>query len=369
MDSSEIEGELEMLSAMYSDSMTIISTDLDNLHRIESGEIISPNGKSKCSPSSSSAFPTTTSTTTAADNGRTIINLRLRKNVEIELAFPSKGYYSSAESTTKKVRLDVLNSPANIDSEKLLSAMKKVVKEHNVGEGALLISICQAAEQYVDGVLVQSPSTITNSNRFYNENDGGDHVNKVLDYCCGEGDDDDGEQGTTTMMMMAKSNSSKMTMMISSNSTDFYPLSESSDSAIFAELAKRKCVRGSNPISDKGSKFLAHCAPISCEREAREIIALVREIKSISQACHPCIWAYRFTNPQTKVVHYDCDDDGEKNGAKSILFVMEQMKVDGYICTCTRFFGGTMLGPIRFRYISQATRSVIEEAKAAGPSK
>jgi hypothetical protein len=361
MDSSEIEGELEMLSAMYSDSMTITSTDLDNLHRIESGEIISPNGKSK----SSSSSPTTTTT----ENERTIINLRLRKNVEIELAFPSQGYYSNSKDSTatKKVRLDVLNSPANMDSEKLLMAMKRAVKEHNVGDGALLITICQAAEQYVDGALEQSPSTVNNNNRYEQDDDDEDKASQqVLDYN-GEGDEDE-EQGT--MMTMVKSNSSKMMMtMMSSNSSDFYPLSETSDAAILAELAKRKCVRGSNPISDKGSKFLAHCAPISSEREAREIIALIREIKSISQACHPCIWAYRFTNPQTKVVHYDCDDDGEKNGAKSILFVMEQMKVDGYICTCTRFFGGTLLGPIRFRYISQVTRSVIEEAKAAGSSK
>ena len=97
-----------------------------------------------------------------------------------------------------------------------------------------------------------------------------------------------------------------------------------------------------------------------------EIVGLIRDMKSIACACHPAIWAYRFSNPQTKMLHYDCDDDGEKSGAKNILFVMEQMKVDGWIVIVTRYFGGILLQGDRFRHIATVTRNVLEEANAGG---
>lgn len=356
---SELQGELEMITAMYGDQVTISHTESENLHRLDSSEAgysPSPMTSTMKQQQSDNTNNTNGGHFPSSDDFHTVILLRLRKNVQIELSFPSSGYYytstAAKSNNTKKIRLhiDVIRTPNCIDGENLFQAMKQVVREHNIGEGALLISICQAAEQHVEAVLAGISSAGSSSEE-------GDSNAENEEY---------GSEAEYSGMMKKHSSSSSPVTAADSTTASGVVHYEGSEAATWQELVRRGCVRGSHPIADRKSKFLAHAAPISSEKEAMEIVALLREMKHINVACHPAIWAYRFTNPQTKALHYDCDDDGEKSGAKNIMFVMEQLKVDGWIVIVTRYFGGVLLQGDRFRHIATVTRSVIEEANASG---
>lgn len=117
----------------------------------------------------------------------------------------------------------------------------------------------------------------------------------------------------------------------------------------------------SAPICDRKSKFIAHLAPASSEAEAHAAVRYLRSIKDIAAACHPTIWAYRFRDPRTGRVHSEMDDDGETGASGRILFLMEQLGVEGWVVVVTRWFGGILLGPDRFKHIMSVTREVLTQ--------
>ncbi|KAH9598264.1 Impact [Trypanosoma melophagium] len=112
------------------------------------------------------------------------------------------------------------------------------------------------------------------------------------------------------------------------------------------------------PITDRKSKFVAHMARIRNEKDVRDVVMHLRQEKSIAEAAHPTIYAYRYID-SVGVVHQDCDDDGETGAAGRILFLLEQMKVNGYVIVVTRWFGGILLGPDRFKHIMEVSRNML----------
>lgn len=111
-------------------------------------------------------------------------------------------------------------------------------------------------------------------------------------------------------------------------------------------------------ITDRRSKFIAHMAPVSSVDDVHEVVATLRQQKHIAIAAHPTIWAYRFTDANG-VVHQNSDDDGEKGASTRMMFLLDQLKVDGYVVVVTRWFGGTLLGPDRFKHIMEVTKNML----------
>ena len=119
-----------------------------------------------------------------------------------------------------------------------------------------------------------------------------------------------------------------------------------------------KILRG-EPISDRKSKFLAHVAPINSEQDGMAVVKELRGNKWIVSACHPTIYAYRFRDQSKGIIAQDAEDDGEAAAAKKILFLLEQAGVEGYIVVVTRWFGGILLGPDRFKHIMECSRQAL----------
>ncbi|RNF14912.1 hypothetical protein TcG_07719 [Trypanosoma cruzi] len=128
--------------------------------------------------------------------------------------------------------------------------------------------------------------------------------------------------------------------------------------ALAAREASSVEVWASDAITDRKSKFVAHMARVDSEAAVREVVMHLRSQKHIAEAAHPTIYAYRFTD-SSGVVHHDSDDDGETGAASRIMFLLEQMKVDGYVVVVTRWFGGVLLGPDRFKHIMEVARSIL----------
>lgn len=111
-------------------------------------------------------------------------------------------------------------------------------------------------------------------------------------------------------------------------------------------------------IADRRSKFVAHMAPVRSERDVRLVLDFLRSQRSIAAAAHPTIHAYRFTDGNG-VLQRNHDDDGEHGAASRVAFLMEQLNVDGYIVVVTRWFGGILLGPDRFKHIMEVAKNIM----------
>lgn len=111
-------------------------------------------------------------------------------------------------------------------------------------------------------------------------------------------------------------------------------------------------------IVDRRSRFVAHMACVHSLAEVQEVVAYLRSIKSIGSAAHPAIYAYRFTDANG-VRQQDTDDDGESGASTKMAFLMEQLNVDGYVVVVTRWWGGILLGPDRFKHIMEVTKNIL----------
>lgn len=116
----------------------------------------------------------------------------------------------------------------------------------------------------------------------------------------------------------------------------------------------------SSPILDRKSKFIAHLTPVSSDSDVHEAIAFIRSQRAISTAHHKSIYAYRYRDATTGRIVADLDDDGESGASTRMMFILEQLNVEGWLVIVTRWFGGTLLGPDRFKHIMSVTREVLE---------
>lgn len=111
-------------------------------------------------------------------------------------------------------------------------------------------------------------------------------------------------------------------------------------------------------ISDRKSKFVAHVARVRSMDRIREVLAVLRSRSKIAAAAHPAIYAFTYTDA-AGTRHSDCDDDGETGAARKMMFLLDQLKAENCLVVVTRWFGGILLGPDRFKHIATVTREAL----------
>ncbi|KAK1069372.1 hypothetical protein LTR74_004938 [Friedmanniomyces endolithicus] len=112
----------------------------------------------------------------------------------------------------------------------------------------------------------------------------------------------------------------------------------------------------SPPITDRSSKFTAYFSPTlpSSTLQSHPLFAT---------ASHK-ILAWRTESSQRALPgqppHYETghDDDGEKHGGKTVEAVLKQLRVTGS-CVVARWYGGVMLGPVRFSHMEECARNAV----------
>jgi hypothetical protein len=114
-------------------------------------------------------------------------------------------------------------------------------------------------------------------------------------------------------------------------------------------------------IVEQKSSFQAHIAAVHSMEEVMQFKRIILSDKKIARATHN-IFAYRFTCPRgTGVVYHDCDDDGETAAAGRVAEMIRLMGIDGVAVIVSRWFGGILLGPDRFKFICNAARTLLED--------
>jgi len=111
----------------------------------------------------------------------------------------------------------------------------------------------------------------------------------------------------------------------------------------------------SSPIEDRDSTFIGFFSPTLKPKD-------LQNLEDVKSASHKILGWRRESNQQsiTKVKQYTTghDDDGEKYGGSKVQKVLMNMSVIGS-CVVARWYGGTMLGPMRFTHMEESARAAV----------
>lgn len=136
------------------------------------------------------------------------------------------------------------------------------------------------------------------------------------------------------------------------------------DSAVILnECNKRQIHRGSPyhpPKSGPSETMIAHVASVQRMDHVDWVIAdLLFNDKKVAKATHNMI-AYRFWDEDRDCMVSDNDDDGEKGAGKKLAALLEMTDAVNVIVVVSRWYGGTHLGPSRFKHIASTARQALE---------
>jgi hypothetical protein len=114
-------------------------------------------------------------------------------------------------------------------------------------------------------------------------------------------------------------------------------------------------------ITERKSVFMGHAAVLHDPAEVEKIIDQLLQDRRIARATHPAIFAW-CVRTSDGVLHRDCDDDGETAAGGRLAHLLDLLRIENVIVIVTRWYGGVLLGPDRFKYINRAARDALELA-------
>lgn len=119
-------------------------------------------------------------------------------------------------------------------------------------------------------------------------------------------------------------------------------------------------------VTVKKSSFQGHVAIVHTLQEVKAVLRKLKENRKVSQATHNIV-AYRLSGINETSFIQDYADDGEVNAGGRLLHLLHIMDVKNIVVIVSRWFGGVLLGPDRFRLINNCARDVITISGAYTP--
>ncbi|XP_060079820.1 protein IMPACT-B-like [Ylistrum balloti] len=116
-------------------------------------------------------------------------------------------------------------------------------------------------------------------------------------------------------------------------------------------------INSGEPILDRKSTFQAHLAPVVHKKQVKQVLDTLYQNKKIANATHN-IYAYRICEGGT--VYQGCEDDGETNAGSRMLHLLQILDTENVLVVVSRWYGGILLGPDRFKHINNAARILLE---------
>jgi hypothetical protein len=112
-------------------------------------------------------------------------------------------------------------------------------------------------------------------------------------------------------------------------------------------------------VTSKKSTFMGRSIAISSPTDARsELQKLLANNQELREAGHN-ITAWRVQGSHGIIE--DSNDDGESGGGRHLLGLLQADNVVGVLLLVTRWYGGIMLGPDRWRIMSQVSRDALSQ--------
>ena len=117
-------------------------------------------------------------------------------------------------------------------------------------------------------------------------------------------------------------------------------------------------IHSSETITLKKSTFQGHSAVVHTLAEIKAVLKKLKQNKKVSQASHNIV-AYRLVGVNETSFIQDYADDGEVNAGGRLLHLLQIMDVKNVVVVVSRWYGGILLGPDRFRLINNVAREAI----------
>lgn len=115
------------------------------------------------------------------------------------------------------------------------------------------------------------------------------------------------------------------------------------------------------PFTDRKSTFQAHVAHVITKEQVKQVMEELRQNRKISNAAHN-VMAYRIFCEDRKSFLQDCNDDGEALAGGKLLHLLQIVQARNVVVVVTRWYGGTLLGPDRFKHYNNCARDVMKMA-------
>ncbi|XP_038664492.1 protein IMPACT isoform X2 [Scyliorhinus canicula] len=112
------------------------------------------------------------------------------------------------------------------------------------------------------------------------------------------------------------------------------------------------------PITDRRSTFQAHLAPVVTPNQVKLLLHDLYQNKKIVNATHN-IYAYRIYCEDKQTFLQDCEDDGETAAGGRLLHLLQILDARNVLVVVSRWYGGILLGPDRFKHINNCARNVL----------
>ncbi|XP_030288874.1 protein IMPACT [Sparus aurata] len=119
-------------------------------------------------------------------------------------------------------------------------------------------------------------------------------------------------------------------------------------------------IKHGTTITDRRSTFQPHLAPVVTPRQVKMVLEKLCENKKIASATHN-IYAYRIYCEDKHSFLQDCEDDGETAAGGRLLHLLQILDVRNVMVVVSRWYGGILLGPDRFKHINNCARNILVE--------
>ncbi|CAD7943568.1 unnamed protein product [Amoebophrya sp. A25] len=112
------------------------------------------------------------------------------------------------------------------------------------------------------------------------------------------------------------------------------------------------------PFTEKKSTFQCHCAVVRSEADVTWVLEKLYEDNKIRRATHNQ-YAWRLRDAQGHL-RADNNDDGEAGAGRKIAELLQMKKVENVLCVVSRWFGGVLMGPDRFKAIGRCAADLLD---------
>ncbi|XP_072516104.1 protein IMPACT isoform X2 [Salminus brasiliensis] len=117
-------------------------------------------------------------------------------------------------------------------------------------------------------------------------------------------------------------------------------------------------IKHGEAVTDRRSTFQPHLAPVVTPKQVQRVIDQLYENKKIASATHN-IYAYRIYCEDKSTFLQDCEDDGETAAGGRLLHLLQILDVRNVLVVVSRWYGGILLGPDRFKHINNCARNIL----------
>ena len=115
----------------------------------------------------------------------------------------------------------------------------------------------------------------------------------------------------------------------------------------------------SQRVTSRASTFIAHAAVISSQARRAELLkSLMEEKPELETATHNA-WAARTSYGNSPLVQEASFDDGESGCGQFLLQIMREADIKNTMVVLTRWYGGVMLGPDRWRLMRECVSDAL----------